>query len=81
MSIPACHTATLPSGLGLVLKPMPHAQSVAVGVWARAGGRYEPPAVAGISHFVEHLLFKGTRTTSGSCSGTGSRGIHCGKTS
>ena len=64
MSPPACHTATLPGGLGLVLKPMPHAQSVAVGVWARAGGRYEPPAVAGISHFVEHLLFKGTRRRS-----------------
>ncbi len=64
MSISAYHTATLPSGLGLVLKPMPHAQSVAVGVWARAGGRYEPPAVAGISHFVEHLLFKGTHRRS-----------------
>jgi predicted Zn-dependent peptidase len=50
--------------LGLVLKPMPHAQSVAVGVWARAGGRYESPAVAGISHFIEHLLFKGTRRRS-----------------
>jgi len=52
------HVATLPNGLGLVVRPMPHAQSVAIGVWARAGGRYEPPDRVGISHFLEHLLFK-----------------------
>jgi predicted Zn-dependent peptidase len=52
--------ATLANGLGLVVKPMPQAQSVSVGIWVRAGGRYEPAAKAGISHFLEHLLFKGT---------------------
>ena len=51
----------LPNGLGLVLRPMPHAESVAVGIWVNAGGRYEPPALSGISHFLEHLVFKGTR--------------------
>jgi len=56
--------ATLRNGLGLVVRPMPQALSVAVGVWVRAGGRYESPRVAGISHFVEHLLFKGTRRRS-----------------
>ena len=55
---------TLPNGLGLALRPMPHAASVAVGVWAGAGGRYENPDRAGISHFLEHLLFKGTRRRS-----------------
>ena len=55
------HIHTLPGGLGLLQQPMPHAQSVAVGVWVRAGGRYEPAALAGVSHFVEHVLFKGTR--------------------
>ncbi len=55
---------TLPNGLGLVLKPMPEAQSVAAGVWVRAGGRYESPERAGISHLLEHLLFKGTRRRS-----------------
>ena len=54
-------TSTLSNGLGVVLKPMPQAQSVAVGVWVRAGGRYESPDRAGVSHFLEHLLFKGTR--------------------
>ena len=55
------HLTTLSNGLNLVQRPMPQAQSVAVGIWARAGGRYEPPELAGISHFLEHLLFKGTR--------------------
>ncbi len=55
---------TLPGGLGIALKPMPQAQSVSVGVWVLAGGRYEAPERAGISHFVEHLLFKGTRRRS-----------------
>ena len=58
------HIETLPSGPGLVVRPMPQAQSVAVGVWARAGGRYESAERAGISHFLEHLLFKGTRRRS-----------------
>lgn len=56
--------ATLSNGLGLVTRPMPHARSVAVGVWVRAGGRYEPEVISGVSHFLEHLLFKGTRRRS-----------------
>jgi predicted Zn-dependent peptidase len=55
---------TLPNDLLVALRPMPQAESVAVGVWANAGGRYETPERAGISHFVEHLLFKGTRRRS-----------------
>jgi len=58
------HETTLPHGLHVALKPMPHAQSIAVGAWVRAGGRYESPDRAGISHFLEHLLFKGTRRRS-----------------
>lgn len=54
----------LPGGLGLALHEMPQARSVAVGVWVRAGGRFEHPEAAGISHFVEHLVFKGTRSRS-----------------
>ena len=51
----------LSNGIGVVLKPMPHAQSMAAGIWVRAGGRYETEERAGISHFLEHLLFKGTK--------------------
>ncbi|MBI4353599.1 MAG: insulinase family protein [Candidatus Omnitrophica bacterium] len=55
---------TLPNGLSVALRPMEHVASVAVGVWVRAGGRYEPLPLSGISHFVEHLVFKGTRRRS-----------------
>jgi len=40
---------------------MPHMQSVTFGLWAGVGGRHEPKQVSGISHFMEHMLFKGTR--------------------
>jgi predicted Zn-dependent peptidase len=40
---------------------MPHMTSVSVGLWVGTGSRYEPPELNGICHFIEHLLFKGTR--------------------
>ncbi len=40
---------------------MPRMASVSVGVWVGVGGRHEPAELGGISHFIEHLLFKGTR--------------------
>jgi predicted Zn-dependent peptidase len=43
---------------------MPHVRSVAAGVWVGIGSRDEAPALAGASHFLEHLLFKGTATRS-----------------
>ena len=51
---------TLPNGTRVATIEMPHMQTVSVGVWAAVGGRYEPEAVCGISHFIEHLMFKGT---------------------
>ena len=51
---------TLSNGLRLVTAPMPHTRSVAVSVYVGAGSRYETDAEAGLSHFVEHLCFKGT---------------------
>ena len=56
--------STLPSGAALVVRRMPDAVSAAIGIWIHAGGRYETQERAGISHFVEHLLFKGTRRRS-----------------
>ncbi len=58
------HLEALRNGAGIALHQQPHARSVAIGVWVRSGGRYELPEHAGISHFVEHLLFKGTRRRS-----------------
>jgi predicted Zn-dependent peptidase len=51
---------TLDNGLRVVSYPMP-TNSAALGIWVAAGGRYENMRNRGISHFVEHLLFKGTK--------------------
>jgi predicted Zn-dependent peptidase len=50
----------LPSGLRVVTERMPQAHSVAVGAWVGVGARDEPAELAGVSHFLEHLLFKGS---------------------
>jgi predicted Zn-dependent peptidase len=55
---------TLPNGIRLVTEGIPHVRSVAVGVWVETGSRYEPAPRSGISHFIEHLVFKGTETRS-----------------
>jgi predicted Zn-dependent peptidase len=51
---------TLPSGLRIVSEAMPTVRSASIGVWVPIGSRHESLAVAGASHFLEHLLFKGT---------------------
>jgi len=57
-------TETLPSGLSLVTEEMVDARSVAIGFWVGTGSRDEPAARAGASHFLEHLLFKGSASRS-----------------
>jgi predicted Zn-dependent peptidase len=57
-------TTTLSSGLTVVSEPMLHVRSVALGFWVGVGSRDEPASAAGASHFLEHLLFKGTPTRS-----------------
>ncbi|MGH8860695.1 MAG: insulinase family protein, partial [Jatrophihabitantaceae bacterium] len=54
----------LPGGLRIVTEAMPGVRSLSVGVWVPVGSRDETPALAGTSHFLEHLLFKGTSTRS-----------------
>ncbi len=54
----------LPNGLTILTEKMDHIRSVAMGVWIRAGSRHELPEVNGISHFVEHMVFKGTKSRS-----------------
>jgi predicted Zn-dependent peptidase len=51
----------LDNGLKTVIHLMPKMQSVALGIWIKIGARYEAPELKGISHFLEHLLFKGTK--------------------
>lgn len=52
---------TLPCGTRVITERMPHMRSVTVGWWIGVGSRDEDEAVVGASHFLEHLLFKGTR--------------------
>jgi predicted Zn-dependent peptidase len=51
---------TLPNGLRLVTATMPHTRSVAMGIFVGVGSRYETTPQAGVSHFIEHMCFKGT---------------------
>lgn len=55
----------LDNGLRIITCHMPGMESASVGVWVGVGGRFEDEKVHGISHFVEHLLFKGTKKRSG----------------
>jgi predicted Zn-dependent peptidase len=57
---PHTDVTQLPSGLRVVTERVPGALSVAAGVWVGVGSRDEPDELAGVSHFLEHLLFKGT---------------------
>lgn len=54
----------LPNGLVVLTEAMPHVRSISVGVWLRTGSRHEPRDRAGISHFIEHMVFKGTERRS-----------------
>ncbi|MEK4485226.1 pitrilysin family protein [Psychrobacillus sp. FSL H8-0484] len=53
---------TCKNGLRIVSEHIPHVRSVAVGIWVQAGSRYELPEENGLTHFIEHMLFKGTAT-------------------
>jgi predicted Zn-dependent peptidase len=56
--------ATLPNGIRVVTEHMPHVRSVSVGIWIGTGSREEADHQTGISHFVEHMVFKGTKNRS-----------------
>lgn len=55
---------TLESGLRILTEEIPYVRSVSVGVWVSSGSRFERPELNGVSHFIEHLLFKGTKNRS-----------------
>ncbi len=52
--------SVLPNGLRILTCPMPHVRSATIGFYVGAGSRYEPAEKAGLSHFLEHMVFKGT---------------------
>lgn len=58
--IEAFHVSDLAGGLRVASERMGGVRSVALGIWIRSGARSEPDDLAGVSHFIEHLLFKGS---------------------
>ena len=58
------HKTVLKNGLRIVSEQLDHLKSVSLGIWVNAGSRDEEPGQNGISHFIEHMLFKGTRERS-----------------
>jgi predicted Zn-dependent peptidase len=58
------HVTQLQNGLTVATAEMPHMSSVSVGLWIGVGSRYEPAPLNGVCHFIEHLLFKGTKQRS-----------------
>ncbi|PYM73856.1 MAG: hypothetical protein DME10_08420, partial [Candidatus Rokuibacteriota bacterium] len=58
----AYRKTVLPGGIRVVTEALAHVRSVAVGIWVETGSRVEPVERGGISHLIEHLVFKGTET-------------------
>jgi predicted Zn-dependent peptidase len=56
--------SVLPNGIRVITETMPHVRTASLGIWVATGSRYEAAGVHGISHFLEHLFFKGTHTRS-----------------
>ena len=54
----------LNNGIRILSKNIPHARSVSMGIWVNAGARDEAPSENGLSHFIEHMIFKGTKKRS-----------------
>src|ERR1051326_2961127 len=54
----------LPNGLVILTEEMQHIRSVSIGVWIKTGSRHEEAEYNGISHFIEHMVFKGTKNRS-----------------
>lgn len=61
---PLYEKITLPNGVRILHEHIPHVRSVSLGIWVGTGSRYESASVSGASHFIEHMLFKGTQKNS-----------------
>lgn len=58
------HREVLPNGLTVLTEEMSHIRSVSIGIWVKTGSRHEDAEANGISHFLEHMVFKGTTSRS-----------------
>ncbi len=59
--VSAIDKTVLDNGIRILTHKMPHTRSVSMGVWVNVGARDETPDQSGLSHFIEHMIFKGTR--------------------
>jgi predicted Zn-dependent peptidase len=64
-TLPGFERTTLPNGVRVVTEEVPSVRSISVGVWVHAGSRDEAPREGGITHFIEHVVFKGTERRRG----------------
>lgn len=55
---------TLPNGVRIVTEKVDYVRSASIGIWVKNGSRHEPEELGGISHFIEHMIFKGTEQRS-----------------
>jgi predicted Zn-dependent peptidase len=55
---------TLANGIRVVSETLPKSRSISIGVWVKVGSRHEAPEIGGVSHFIEHMFFKGTEKRS-----------------
>ena len=56
--------SVLDNGIQVITESIPHVRSVTIGFWFKVGSRDEPASLQGVTHFIEHMLFKGTTTRS-----------------
>ena len=61
---PSYRKTVLPDGLRIISESIPAVRSISIGLWVDIGSRDEPEGLEGISHFIEHMVFKGTTTRS-----------------
>ena len=59
---PMYRKTVLDNGVRILSERIPHVRSISIGAWVRSGSRYETPETNGMAHFIEHMLFKGTRS-------------------
>jgi len=55
---------TLSNGIRVVSETLPKSRALSIGVWVKVGARHEPKEIGGVSHFIEHMFFKGTQKRS-----------------
>jgi predicted Zn-dependent peptidase len=62
--VPIRNKTVLPNGVRIISEEINHVRSISIGVWVQSGSRYESIAINGTAHFIEHMLFKGTKNRS-----------------